>query len=116
MHRQRSVDSDVDHLEIRDRAVDGSGIEVVEHEVSLGVASLQVGGRLPAHVAENVSRASCFYDCNVRSDGQPVEWPGRLCVARVRGDPIVDPNAVTTGAAGAVVELDRLVLVAAGGT
>src|ERR1700716_2019623 len=116
MHRQRSVDSDVDHLEIRDRAVDGSGIEVVEHEASLRVASLQVGGRLPAHVAENVPGPRRFDDGDVSTAHQLVEWLCRFCVARVGEDAIVDPNAVTTGAAGAVVELDRLVLVAAGGT
>src|ERR1700694_753542 len=85
---------------------------MVEQETCLRMAPLQVGGSFPAHVAENVPWASCFDDGDVGAVHQLVERACRFGVSRVGENPVVDPYAVAIGAAGAVVELDRLVFVA----
>jgi hypothetical protein len=105
------VGSDFDHLKVGHRPLDGSGIEMVEQESRLRVSGLQFGGGFPAHVAENVTRARGFHDRDVSAINQLIEGSCRLGVARVGQDLAINTDAVARGAAGAVVQLDRLVLV-----
>src|SRR4029077_8663653 len=65
----------------------------------------------PAHVAENIPRTGRLDNRDVRAIDQLLERRGRFGVSRVRKDAVVDADAVTVRPAGAVVELDRLVLV-----
>src|SRR5665213_2833959 len=84
---------------------------MVEEETRLRMASLQAGRRLPAHMAENVPRTSCFHDGDIVTAHQLIEWGGRLGVPGVGQDFVADLDSVAAGPAGAVVELDRLVFI-----
>src|SRR5258708_12334537 len=85
---------------------------MVEHEPGLRVPALQLGRRLPAHVAEHVARAGRLDDRDVGSIHQLVQGSGHLGIAGVGEDSAVDLDSIAVAATGALADLARLLLLA----
>src|SRR2546427_452888 len=102
--------SDLDHLQVFDRAGDRARVHVIEEEARIWMTLPQLRRRLPAHVAEDVARTGRLDNRGVGSLDQLVQWRCGLGVAGVGHDLAVDVDAISIAAHGPVVQLDALVL------